>query len=149
MQTFMPLPSFAASVRTLDRQRLCKQRVETMQISAGFEFGSRWANHPAAIMWQGYECALLRYQYYTCREWVKLGYKDTCLEKSTRIHDHNCPSVIPIPWWRGHKEFHRSHQSNLIRKNAERYGPMFPGVPDDLPYLWPTQVQGEFRVIER
>ena len=32
MQTFMPYPSFSRSASVLDRQRLCKQRVESLQI---------------------------------------------------------------------------------------------------------------------
>jgi hypothetical protein len=36
---------------------------------------------------------------------------------------------------------HRSHQSNLIRKDPAFYGPLFPGVPDDLDYVWPRSVE--------
>lgn len=147
MQTFMPLPDFAASVRTLDRQRLGKQRVETMQLMQGFVFGSAWVNHPAAVMWRGHECELMLYQYYTVQAWQRLGYNDTCLEKTFRLHDHRCPTMRSWPWWYRNKEFHRSHQSNLIRKNPEHYGSLFPDVPEDLPYLWPTETRGEFRII--
>jgi hypothetical protein len=34
---------------------------------------------------------------------------------------------------------HRSHRSALIRKDPDRYGLLFPGVPDDLPYVWPVR----------
>ena len=34
---------------------------------------------------------------------------------------------------------HRSHQSSLVRKDATHYGPLFPEVPDDLPYVWPVR----------
>ena len=44
---------------------------------------------------------------------------------------------LELPPWIGDAEFHRSHQSNLVRKDVEFYGPLFPGVPDDLPYVWP------------
>jgi hypothetical protein len=146
MQTFMPEFHFPNSVRILDNKRLGKQRVETMQIMMGLHFGGFSSNHPASIMWRGYECALMRYQYFTVQAWKRLGFQDTCLEKTFRIHDHHCPGVIPMPWWRGDKDFHRSHQSNLIRKDPERYQPMWPTVPDDLPYLWPTETEGEFRL---
>ena len=36
------------------------------------------------------------------------------------------------------EEIHLSHQSNLVRKDREFYAPLFPGVPDDLPYIWPV-----------
>ena len=42
-----------------------------------------------------------------------------------------------MPPWLGDRDFHRSHQSNLIRKDREHYGPLFPDVPDDLEYVWP------------
>jgi hypothetical protein len=31
-----------------------------------------------------------------------------------------------------------THQSNLIRKDPAFYGPLFPGVPNNLPYVWPV-----------
>ena len=42
-----------------------------------------------------------------------------------------------LPWWIGDDDFHRAHQSALVRKDPAHYGPLFPGVPDDLPYVWP------------
>jgi alpha-tubulin suppressor-like RCC1 family protein len=35
----------------------------------------------------------------------------------------------------------RSHRSNLIRKMPEHYGPIWPDVPDDLPYYWPGKAR--------
>ncbi|MEU9670514.1 helix-turn-helix domain-containing protein [Streptomyces bobili] len=31
-----------------------------------------------------------------------------------------------------------AHRSALVRKDPAAYRPMFPGVPDDLPYVWPA-----------
>lgn len=45
---------------------------------------------------------------------------------------------IRFPPWVGSEEFHRSHASNLIRKVPAFYGPRFPEVPPDLPYIWPV-----------
>jgi hypothetical protein len=42
------------------------------------------------------------------------------------------------PTWMGNDEFHLSHQSNLVRKFPEHYGPQFPGVSPDLEYVWPV-----------
>jgi len=48
-----------------------------------------------------------------------------------------------VRMWRGYEEalgdesLHRSHQSALVRKNPEFYGPQFEDVPADLPYVWP------------
>ena len=46
-----------------------------------------------------------------------------------------------MPPWLGDDAFHRSHQSNLVRKLPEHYGDLFPDVPDDLPYIWPVSNQ--------
>src|SRR3712207_7307101 len=36
---------------------------------------------------------------------------------------------------------HLSHRSALVRKDPARYRPLFPEVPDDLPYVWPVRSQ--------
>lgn len=138
MQTFLPYPDFAKSAASLDRQRLGKQRVETKQIYLALtQEGYGWANHPATKMWRGYEIQLARYGFYICEEWKKRGYKDTMQEWfNERTFSRVCDWCFP-PWF-GNEDFHRSHKSNLIRKMPEHYGPMWPDVPRDLPYIWPT-----------
>ena len=134
MQTFLPLPDFADSVACLDRQRLGKQRVEAIQILRtlqGKSFG--WANHPAVRMWHGYESALALYGLTTCDEWLSRGYIDNCRGEFAAVLKNNAD----MPFWFGNEAFHRSHQSNLVRKLVTHYGPMFPNVPDNLPYVWP------------
>ncbi|WP_344904429.1 hypothetical protein [Actinomadura meridiana] len=42
-----------------------------------------------------------------------------------------------LPPWLGDPALHRSHRSALVRKDPDFYGPRFPGVPADLPYVWP------------
>lgn len=53
MQTFLPYPDFAQSAKCLDRARLGKQRVETLQLlSINPSSGKKGcANHPAYKMW--------------------------------------------------------------------------------------------------
>ena len=46
-----------------------------------------------------------------------------------------------LPPWLGDPALHRSHQSALLRKDPDFYGPRFPEVPDDLPYVWPVRSQ--------
>lgn len=111
MQTFLPHPDFAESAAVLDRQRLGKQRVETLQILqvlTGYrlvsshrpEGASRtmplppaewhlvprkvggWSHHPAVLMWEGHLSALGAYQDAICAEWTGRGYRDTCAEKT-------------------------------------------------------------------
>lgn len=100
-----------------------------------------WANHPAVRMWRGYEWQLLRYQQAICDEWVEqLGFKDTCFDKSLYLYFRCNPQANDgeMPDWIGNEEFHLSHQSNLIRKDPKRYSKAFPGVPSNLPYVWPV-----------
>lgn len=140
MQTFLPYPSFQRSAQALDMKRLGKQRVECLQILNVFAgVRSGWGNHPITRMWTGHEQWLLLYGIKVCHEWTGRGYRDTCLGKMLKLRqDLPGDSSQPRPPWLGDRAFHRSHQSNLIRKLPERYGPMFPGVDPDLPYIWPV-----------
>jgi hypothetical protein len=140
MQTFLPHSSFQLTARSLDYRRLGKQRVEVYQILRALNGETKgWRNHPAARMWDGYEPVLAMYGCMICDEWKKRGYKDTM---TARIAEYfkvfGNPSDSPTPPWLGDERFHLSHQSNLIRKFPEHYGPQFPGVPDDLEYVWPV-----------
>lgn len=136
MQTFLPYSDFRRTAAVLDRQRLGKQRVETLQILRTLTGETKgWANHPAVKMWRGYEPALILYGLYMCLEWTDRGYRDTCFDK---IAEYAEPlGFPPDPPWLGDPDFHRSHQSNLLRKNPAHYGRLFTDVPNDLPYIWP------------
>jgi len=140
MQTFLPYADFDQSAKVLDRQRLGKQRVENLQIIKALlqpDYG--WQNHPAVKMWQGHLIALLDYQTSICQEWVGRGYKDTCLDKSfAMLNEFSGEYRIVKPYWIGDEAFHRSHQSNLVRKLPEYYSSIFPEVPDNLDYIWPV-----------
>lgn len=148
MQTFLPYSDFSRSASVLDRQRLGKQRVENMQIMnvlSGTNEKKGWANHPAALMWSGCECALMDYQQAMISEWVdNRGYKDTCLEKTWNIHQvtpHKCEIVLPQ--WIGNDDFHSSHRSNLLRKDPGFYS-QFEWNDDPLkPYLWPSDAEDD------
>jgi hypothetical protein len=138
MQTFLPYPSYYQSARTLDRQRLGKQRVETVQILKACLISSYgWQNHPAVRMWRGHERELAEYGLRMCREWTTFYvYKDTCAEQIYELM-----MFLPVtgkPSWFGDTAFHRSHKSNLLRKNPEHYRRYWPKMPDDLPYIWPV-----------
>ena len=141
MQTFLPHQDYQKSARSLDVRRLGKQRVECLQILKSLvtpEYG--WKNHPATRMWRGYESEFVRYALTICAEWTARGYRDTCAEKistlaqthqdlldrSKKVFDWLTPALC------------RSHQSNLVRKDCCFYGPQFPDVPNDLPYVWPV-----------
>ena len=144
MQTFLPYADFSESAASLDRQRLGKQRVENLQLlSALLDPGYGWQNHPAKLMWEGHHLALVSYQEAIVFEWHDIrGYKDTCWQKSLDLLTDEdmvlyLNHLYEMPAWLGDEAFHRSHQSNLVRKSPEHYAPQFPGVPADLDYIWP------------
>ena len=149
MQTFLPYPDFEASARALDSKRLGKQRVECIQVLRGLTVeGYGWRHHPAVKMWAGCEEALGRYAFTCCEVWTEAGFGDTCAATiraelagvgitSVRTQDELAVAGA-LPIWLGDEDFHRSHQSSLLRKDPEFYRDRFPGVPDDLPYVWPA-----------
>jgi Pyrimidine dimer DNA glycosylase len=152
MQTFLPYPDFEASARALDVKRLGKQRVECIQVLRGLtrsDYG--WRNHPAVLMWKGFEEALGRYAFTVCDVWLERGFGDTCA--ATIGADLRAADVVDVrsqrdladagalPPWLGDPAFHRSHRSALVRKDPAHYRPLFPDVPDDLAYVWPVRRQ--------
>jgi len=135
MQTFLPFPSFTLSAKALDYKRLGKQRVEAHQILntlTGLSNG--WSNHPAVLMWKGYEDALKIYFNTISKEWISRGYNHN-------MGFYNVPSKYDVnpPWWLYWEDFHLSHQSNLIRKDPLYYLPKFPKAKLNLEYIWPSK----------
>ena len=141
MQTFVPYSDHRKTARVLDRQRLGKQRVETLQIINALHplyAKPGWKHHPAVRMWRGHEQALIEYGLYICHEWIRRGYQDTCAGKMVAmIQEFDNRSAYMPDWW-GDPEVHDSHKSNLVRKAPDHYRKWFPDISDDLPYKWPT-----------
>lgn len=135
MQTFLPFSDFKESIEVLDYRRLGKQRVETFQvlnILLGRTQSKGWVNHPVTRMWRGFEEALKIYQNFTINEWIKRGYKNNM---SFEIIDE---SSVVMPFWLGDERVHRSHRSNLLRKDYDYYSQFF-NEPTDLEYYWAVQ----------
>jgi hypothetical protein len=160
VQTFLPYTDFERSARALDPKRLGKQRVETIQVVRALTWpGYGWANHPAVLMWKGFEEALGRYGFTCCQAWVELGFGDTCAATiATDLHAAGVDTVRTqtelaaadaLPPWLGDEAVHRSHQSALLRKEPDHYRPMFPDVPDDLPYVWPVRSEAVIAAEQR
>jgi len=135
MQTFLPYPDFQKSIRILDSKRLGKQRVETFQVLNILLERTKtkgWRNHPVTQMWTGYESALQLYQNYTIQEWINRGYKNT-------MQFENLIIEARMPKWLGDERLHRSHRSNLLRKDYEYYSQFFDEDPN-LEYYWPKKI---------
>lgn len=132
MQTFLPYPSFARTMRVLDDSRLGNQIYrEGLTLATG-----GWPNHPASRMWQGHIHWLCLYCIAGLDE----------LKRRDRYYPHHYSTFYHLaslhentgpPQWLGNRRFHRSHQSNLLRKDPIYYRKFFPNVPDNLPYIWP------------
>lgn len=145
MQTFLPFADFDRSAGALDSVRLGKQRVETLQVMRALTIpGYGWRHHPAVRMWRGFRPALMAYQDAVCDAWERRGHADTCRVKTLAELDAGRldgaayrARDFPLPPWFGDEAFHRSHRSNLLRKDPEFYEGIAGDVPPDLPYVWP------------
>lgn len=139
MITFLPYESFHASAACLDHKRIWKQVLEANQILKILDGApSRYENHPAVLMWEDYESALLMYRDAVVAEWVKRRLVDP-------------PAILclfteaPMPPWLGDERVHRSHRSALLAKMPDHYGQFAWDVePMDLsqnpfPYFWPVK----------
>lgn len=139
MQTFLPYKDFAESAKVLDMKRLGKQRVEVLQILQTLAKGDEakgWKNHPAVLMWRGYEKALVAYGLAICNEWKSRGYRDSCTDKILSFDSVELEIVFPD--WLGDENLHAAHRSNLLRKAPEYYAKYSWKEPADIPYVWPT-----------
>ena len=136
MITFLPFEDYKLCAKALDRQRLCKQRVEVKQIYNAIINGGAWSHHPAVRMWRGYEYDLILYGIAVCNEWISRGYNDSLRLQFLAIFKTLIESDQPS--WIGDNRVHSSHRSNLIRKLPSHYRDYLGWIEDDsTPYFWP------------
>ncbi|AOS64839.1 hypothetical protein TL08_20240 [Actinoalloteichus hymeniacidonis] len=147
VQTFLPCVDFDDCAAVLDARRLGKQRVEVLQILRALvwpDYG--WKNHPAVAMWRGFTRALVCYGVAICEDWRALGGRDTVLPQllmftgGVRDTQEQLDESGLLPPWLGLADLHNSHRCALVAKDPEHYRPVFPEVPDGLPYFWPRPV---------
>jgi hypothetical protein len=145
MQTFMQHQSYKLVAQELDDKRLGKQRVEAYQIvkalRGDYADSGAWENHPATVMWRGYEHQLGWYGFYICEEWIKRGHKDSLIQHFIKLIESS-PSTS-LPWWVTNSILNLTHQSNLKRKDSKHYQY---NIPNDMPYIWPLPDEQVFRL---
>lgn len=143
MQTFLPYPDCLHSALVLDDKRLGKQRSEAKTILRTLmgEIDGWW-NHPAVRMWHGSDVWLAYYGATVCLVWQSRGYEDALLPWFFRFIRSRKGVVVRVPQWWGDERFHLSHQSSLVRKDPDHYGPRFPGVSGTLALVWPRPRPG-------
>jgi len=154
MQTFIVAPTFKETAKLLDNKRLGKQRVETKQIiltnqkfhayrsnytPLSVPSNLAWRNHPAVVMWRGYETMLALYGAAMCKEWIARGYADSLLSFFENIV---IKGVLEYPSWLTNPSTMDAviltHQQSLVFKDPTHYSPLFPGVKALYGYYWPT-----------
>lgn len=136
MQTFLPYPDFKKSAECLDNKRLNRQIMEAKimyDIIIENRTSGGWVNHPATKMWRGYPKALAMYLNACIDEWKRRG-KSHSYQKIVIDNEND----VEMPPWLGNEEFHASHRSNLLRKDAFYYETFGWTEGPGLPYVWPV-----------
>jgi hypothetical protein len=172
MQTFLPYPDFIQSAKCLDYKRLGKQRVESKQILDilnGDSKSNAWKNHPAVLMWKGYEHELQVYHDIMICEWIYRGYKNNMklfneaicdyyesyhkdklfinyyTECDQRIDEYRQKRRFPLDTFHYRipkwitNEFCSYHRATLLYKNPEWYSQFGWTEEPKYEYLWSTK----------
>jgi hypothetical protein len=153
MQTFLPYEDFGRCAAVLDDKRLFKQVVECKQIlqtlekkrlrkewnTSGempaityqkfYDDGSKipWENHPAVLMWEGYEGALKYYQLLMFKEWARRRWNFNIYTEAARQKEPDAVMFIVSsfdelePHWLGDERLHKSHRAMLFWKDPQKY----------------------------
>jgi hypothetical protein len=119
-------------MRSLDPLRLGNQVYNEGMVL----FNGGWPRHPASLMWRGYRSALARYVLAGVDVLQERGSSDvTYLRAKLKPVAEKDPAQ---PNWLGQRAFHRSHKSNLLRKDPRWYRQFRWDCGSELPYIWPA-----------
>lgn len=149
MQTFMTHDNYMDTAKALDNKRLGKQRVEAYQIlkalRGDYNDTGAWVNHPATVMWRNHQYDLALYGLTISMEFYERGFDgynmvETFNDLTAQLRNDNTERY---PWWVNDELLRYTHQSNLVRKDADYYD--F-NVPDNIPYVWPLDDEQAFRL---
>lgn len=143
VNTFIIYPyenNFSATAKALDKRRLFKQILEAQQIYNNLtteeEEGKGYKNHPAKLMWKGYEKLLNNYINDMKAEYNKKGKKKLELTPYEKINKKD------LPWWINLAHLIYSHRASLRRKDEFFYSFLegtYPERYDLLGYFWPSK----------
>ena len=159
MQTFLPQKDFATSAYMLDNKRLNKQILEGYQILnvlSGKSKTGGWRNHPAVLMWRGYERGLWNYIQAMIAEAKLRGIKTENNEANLNNLKDQCwedwGNEAPAFWHDENKLIRvvTTHRANLFKKDPTYYvhfqyavysinnSPCCPDRKEPCKYYWPT-----------
>src|SRR5437660_2118775 len=115
MQTYLPFPDFGLSTACLDDRRLLQQRIEAHFLYYVIKDGKEnWKDQPIFKMWRGHLPALAWYHNLAVS---RLLYRGLLSQEGLDWLPLHTGYPILFPSWIGNRAFHRSHQSNLLRKD--------------------------------
>lgn len=130
MQTFLPSSNPTTTARWLDSKRLNKQILECYQILnvlSGKSPTGGWKNHPAVLMWKGYERGLWDYVQAMIREARQRGIRTENNEANLNRLKNQCWDQWgenPPAFWNNTSEIMRlttTHKANLFDKDPVYY----------------------------
>lgn len=128
MQTFLPSGSSLYAAMALDNKRLNKQILEGYQILKVLATnGKAWRNHPAVLMWEGHEGALVKYVRDMITEAQHRGIKtennENNINELVLKYYHQWDNSEP-EWMKNKEKLGRvvaTHRANLYRKDPIYY----------------------------
>lgn len=144
MQTFLISPDYSETSKILDYRRLGKQRVEcwqilnillTLKIHPNTKLA--WMNHPAVLMWKGYEYQLCKYGIEISKNWINRGYKDSMLPKFQSWLRRINYFDKEYPKWFKNEKFFSAHRAALLFKDKNYYKKFKWKEKAKLEYIWP------------
>jgi hypothetical protein len=161
MQTFLPQSDYDTSAKMLDSKRLNKQILEGYQILnvlSGMSKSGGWRNHPAVLMWKGYERGLWHYIQSMVAEAKRRGIKTENNEANLNRLKDRCweywGEQAPLYFQDSSKMIRivTTHRANLFKKDPIYYvhfqyavnsinnAPCCPNRKEPCKYYWPTHV---------
>lgn len=124
MQTFLPYASFLKSARCLDERRLNKQCLEAAQLVGIADKLAQgvtpkgYSNHPAFLMWLGYEASLVEYAIAVHREFQRRRGKTHLSLLTIQASCYYHTQQARLPPWVGDNRVHGNHRARLLMKGA-------------------------------
>ena len=164
MQTFLPQADLHTSAYFLDNKRLNKQILEGYQILnvlSGKSKTGGWRNHPAVLMWRGFERGLWEYIQSMIQEAKMRGIRTENNEANLNDLKDQCweewGNTAPS-FWQDETKLMRvitTHRANLFKKDPVYYIeyqyavnspyniPCCPDRKEPCKYYWPTHNNGQ------
>lgn len=138
MITWLPQIAFGASAKRLDDDRLVKQIEMCRQMVPLLDAENQRLEE--VRMWIGYEQRFCLYALMMVGEAVTKRWMHPVDSKIFHEYWRDLKDAgigAERPPWEKDANIIRSHRSRLIALDPERYQPMFPRTPKNMPVLWP------------